>query len=87
MQIEIQLSDDQARKLAYIQQHTQQDIFDLIDQAIEAQYQNLQPKKTPFEAFQELGLVGCIEGRLDSSENYKTIVHQYLQEKHDQSCL
>lgn len=52
------------------------------NQAIDPCYQPLQPpEKTPLETFEELGLVGCIDGEPDLSTNYKPLIHRHLQEK------
>jgi hypothetical protein len=54
------------------------------NQAIDPYSQPLQPpEKTPLEIFEELGLVGCIDGEPDLSINYKPLIHQHLQEKYD----
>lgn len=88
MEITIQLTDDQARKLTYIQQQTNQDVADLVSQAIEQHYEQLQgSQKTPLDIFEELGLVGCIDGDPNLSASYETVINDYLNEKQKQGHL
>ncbi|BAU13037.1 hypothetical protein LEP3755_35730 [Leptolyngbya sp. NIES-3755] len=101
MEITAQLDEETIHQLQQIQQQTNQNQAEILKAAIAAYYDQVQDnqsiveqpqssqtqKKTPFEAFQELGLVGCIDGEPDSSQNYKAVIDQYLQEKHDQGCL
>lgn len=87
MEVRIQLTDEQARKLAYIQQQTNQNVTDLVLQAIDQQYEQLYgAQKTPLDIFEELGLVGCIDGDPNLSANYKTVI-SYLDEKQKQGYL
>lgn len=80
MQLEIELDNDSVEKLAYIQKQTNQDVNDVIKQAIEQYYNQiqttqvstLQNQKSALTIFNELGLVGCIQGDPDLSVNYKT---------------
>ncbi|MFO0053999.1 MAG: ribbon-helix-helix domain-containing protein, partial [Dolichospermum sp.] len=52
MQLEIQLDDDCVKKLAYIQQQTNQDFSEAIKQAIEKYYNQVQTNnKTPLAIF------------------------------------
>jgi hypothetical protein len=88
MEITTQLDNDHAEKLAYIQEHTHQNIAEILIQAIDLYYQQLQPiQKSPLEVLQEAGLVGCFEGSPDLSSHYKSTIHEYLDRKHspDQS--
>ena len=88
MDITIYLEDEQAQKLPYIQQRTSQDAAVLMRQAIDRQYEQLvAERQTPLEIFEDLGLVGCMEGEPDLSTNYKAVVSDYLDEKHQQGRL
>lgn len=89
MKVEIQLDGDRARKLAYIQEQTQQDLAELVGEAIDRQYEQLQaPKKSTFEIFRESGFIGCIKDAPPNlSSNYKTVIHEYLEEKYRQGRL
>jgi hypothetical protein len=43
-----------------------------------------EPKQSPFEIFQELGLVGCIkDADPHLSRNYKSLVHQEIEDRHN----
>ncbi|CCI28196.1 hypothetical protein MICAH_4910008 [Microcystis aeruginosa PCC 9809] len=46
MDITIHLSQEQREKLAYIQQHSDQDITTLLNQVIEQQYTKLHPRNS-----------------------------------------
>ena len=91
MQIEIQLDEERARKLAYIQQQTQQDTTEVLQQAIDQSYERLVPqtpqsaKKTPLEIFQDSGLIGSIEADPTVSANSKSILREIIQQKFDRS--
>jgi DNA polymerase III delta prime subunit len=88
MEVMIRLTDEQARKLAYIQQQTNQNVTDLVLQAIDQQYEQLHElQKNPLDIFEELGLVGCIDGDPNLSANYKTVISDYLDEKQKQGHL
>lgn len=83
MEIATQLDNDHAEKLAYIQAQTHQNVTEILKQAIDLYYQHLQPtQKSPLEVLQEAGLVGCFEGSPDLSSNYKSIIHEYLDQKY-----
>lgn len=40
------------------------------------------PNPDPFEGLEKAGLIGCIEGKGDSSTTYKETVMQYLEDKY-----
>jgi len=84
--------DEQARKLTYIQQQTNQDIAEILSAAVDWYYQKLQPAQqrsptaqaSPLDIFQALGLVGCIQNAdADLSTHYKSLVHQAIEAKVD----
>lgn len=83
MEIATQLDDNHAEKLTYIQQHTNQALSEILNQAIDLYYEQLNPTTTsPLEVLQEDGLVGCFEGDPDLSKNYKAKVYEYLDQKY-----
>ena len=96
MHIEIELNKNTAEKLKHIQQRTGEDIAQIISHALDLYYQQLQsqsqlelaetqpPKKSAFEVFQELGLIGYIkDGDPNLSTNYKALVHKEIEERHE----
>lgn len=93
MYIETELDNDSAEKLTRIQRRTNQDIAQIIGYALSLYDQQLQPsghsetqtpEKSPLEIFQEVGLVGYIkDGDPKLSTNYKTLVHQEIEERHE----
>ena len=86
MDITIHLSQEQREKLAYIQQHSDQDITTLLNQVIEQQYTKLHPRNSDaLKVLKESGLIGCGQGSPDLSTNYKTILKEEWSAKHDYS--
>ncbi|KPQ33300.1 MAG: hypothetical protein HLUCCA11_18885 [Phormidesmis priestleyi Ana] len=96
MYIETELDSDSTEKLKRIQQQTNQDVAQIIGHALTLYDQQLQPsshseetetqspKKSPLEILQEAGLVGYIkDGDPKLSTNYKTLVHQEIEERHE----
>lgn len=60
--INTQLSESAAVKLAHLQRMTNQNLEEIPQQAIDAHYQQFQTQsKTPLEILQDNGLVGCIQ--------------------------
>ena len=91
MQIEIQLDEERANKLAQIQQQTQQDAAELIDrmvsEAIDQYYQQIQPAETdPLARLKQSKFIGCFQGSPDLSANSKAYFHDIMQEKFPQQC-
>ena len=85
MQIEIQLDEERARKLAYIQQQTQQDMTEVLQQAIDQYYQQIQPPAAdPLAKLKESKFIGCFKGSPDLSTHSKTYFHNIMQEKFPQ---
>ena len=89
MQIEIQLDEDRANKLAHIQQQTQQDAAELLDrmvsEAIDQYYQQIQPPETdPLAKLKQSKFIGCFQGSPDLSINSKAYFHDIMQEKFPQ---
>jgi hypothetical protein len=84
MKITIHLTEEQGEKLAYIQQHTAQDITSLLDLAINQQYEKLRPSPAnPIAIWQESGFIGCGQGESDLSTNYKAILQESWSDKYD----
>ncbi|MGB3294134.1 MAG: hypothetical protein WBB01_14195 [Phormidesmis sp.] len=77
MHVATSLTDEQATKLTYIQQQTNQNVAEIVSQAIELYYEKIKPTenlksasedqghsssgKNLLKVFQESGLVGCIK--------------------------
>jgi len=93
MRIEIQLDEEQAEKLAQLQQQTQQNQDVVIKQAIETYYQQLQPVKEALQApeddrlakFKHSKFIGSFSGSPDLSTNAKAIFHSIMDEKYPRS--
>jgi hypothetical protein len=79
-QIDLETTD----KLTYIQQHTQQELPDILRAAINDYYQKLKhkKKKTPFELLEESGFIGCSSVESDLSINYKDVLATELEKKY-----
>ncbi len=89
MQIEIQLDEERASKLAQIQQQTQQDTAELIDrmvsEAIDRYYQQIQPPAAdPLAKLKQSKFIGCFQGPPDLSTNSKAYFHDIMQKKFPQ---
>lgn len=85
VQINTELSDRTADRLAYIQQNTEQDLTQILDAAIETYYQKLQQenKKSPFQLLEESGFIGCCSVESDLSSSYKSVLKAELEAKYD----
>jgi hypothetical protein len=83
MQIQTELDSDRTKKLTFIQQQTHQDTKEIIEAAIDIYYQNLQP--SAYDILMQNGFIGCGSGDPDLSTNYKTLLQQDLELKHDHS--
>ncbi|MFM6324999.1 MAG: hypothetical protein ACKPKE_13150 [Microcystis panniformis] len=84
MQISIQLDDEHAQKLAYIQQTTQENTLETIQQAIELRYQQLQEKThDPLAKLKQSSFIGSFEAEADFAENSENILHSLLSEVGD----
>lgn len=82
MDINTQLNENTAAKLAHLQQMTNQDLEEVLQQVIDLYYQQLQTlPKTPMEILQENGFIGCIQAEPDLSTNYKSIVQRVSVER------
>lgn len=84
MDINTQLNEATADKLAHLQQMTNQDLQELLQQAIDVYYHQFQSQsKTPMGILQDNGFIGCIQAESDLSVNYKLIVQNWVQEQND----
>jgi hypothetical protein len=84
MDINTYLNEDTAAKLAHLQQVTNQNVEDVIQQAINLYYKQFQTvSKTPLEILQDNGFIGCVQAEPGVSANYKQIVQKLVQERND----
>jgi len=84
-QINTQIDPATTDKLTYIQQQTNQNLSDILRDAIDSYYQKLkhQYKKTSFEILEESGFIGCCSVESDLSTNYKQVLANELEAKYD----
>jgi predicted metal-dependent hydrolase len=84
-QINTQINSATTDKLTYIQQQTNQDLSEILQDAIDAYYQKLkyQQQKTSFELLEESGFIGCCSVENDLSVNYKQVLANELEAKYD----
>ena len=84
MEITTQLDSRYTEKIALIQRQTQQDLSEIVGQAIDLYYQTLEiSTPTALELFQSAGLVGCID--TDPSVPYRSVIQEYLEQKQAQN--
>lgn len=84
MEITAQLDSRYTEKIALIQRQTQQDLSEIVGQAIDLYYQTLEiSTPTALELFQSAGLVGCID--TDPSVPYQSVIQEYLEQKQEQN--
>ncbi|MDZ8136142.1 MAG: CopG family transcriptional regulator [Nostoc sp. DedQUE04] len=83
---DIQLDEEYAQKLAYIQQEADQDTVEAIKSSIELRYQQLQQQKTdPLAKLKQSKFIGCFKGEADLAANSEAIVRSLMQENYDYS--
>jgi len=87
MHINLELNEEYESKLVYVQQKTnQQDVDAVIKAAIDAYYQQLEPRpKKAFQPFKDSGFIGCVQSEEDRSENYKSVVTSAIQKRFERS--
>ncbi|MBS0017470.1 MAG: hypothetical protein KFF72_14160 [Arthrospira sp. SH-MAG29] len=79
MEIATQLTDEQAHKLAFIQQKTQQNPDEILGAALDYYYQQLLTTSTNhLENFSKIGFVGCVDAEPDLAENCESILMQEI---------
>lgn len=84
MNINTNLNETAATKLAQLQQITNQPVEEILQSAIELYYQQFETRsRTPLEILQENGFIGSIQAAPDLSANYKSIVQKIVQERND----
>lgn len=75
MEITTQLTDEQAKKVAFIQDRTKQNAEEVLASALEYYYQYLlTASDTHLEKFSRVGFVGCIEAEPNLAEESESIL-------------
>ncbi|MDY6804877.1 MAG: hypothetical protein SXA11_13860 [Cyanobacteriota bacterium] len=75
MEIATKIDEEQAQKLAFIQEKTQQNLDDILRVALEDYYEKvLNNSSDRLEKFSQIGFVGCIEAEADLAENCEAIL-------------
>ncbi len=75
MEIATNIDEKQAQKLAFIQEKTQQNIDEIIRDALEDYYEKVfKDSRNHLEKFNQLGFIGCIEAEPDLAENCEAIL-------------
>ena len=70
MEIATKIDSEQAQKLAFIQEKTQQNLDEILRVALEDYYEKvLNNSSNHLEKFSKIGFVGCIEAEPDLAEN------------------
>jgi hypothetical protein len=79
MEIATQLTEEQAQKLAIIQEKTKQNLEQILASALEYYYQQvLSVSDNHLEKFSQLGFIGCIEAEPNLAENSESILMQEM---------
>ncbi|NEQ40254.1 MAG: hypothetical protein F6K40_30025 [Okeania sp. SIO3I5] len=74
MKIATKINELQTQKLAFIQAKTQQNIDEIIRDALENYYEKVfKYYRNHLEKFSQLGFIFCIEAELDLAENCEAI--------------
>lgn len=88
MELKIHIDAERAEKLAYLQQHGAPDPTTLLVQAIDQNYQRLKPaQKNAYQIFEELGLIGCMNGVENLPATDHPSIRERLQQKRQQGTL
>jgi predicted metal-dependent hydrolase len=84
-QINAKIDSATTDKLTYIQQKTNQDLSEILQNAIDSYYQKLkhQQHKKTFDILEESGFIGCCSLESDLSINYKQVLTDELVAKYD----
>lgn len=85
--IQARISENTDREILFLKEtlgiNQVTEIITLSIHALAQEYRQQKSKQTPFEALEELGLLGCIENADPSlSENYKSVFSKNLKAKH-----
>lgn len=83
--INARVGEKTAHQVDYLKEELNIDRTAVIVKALDLLYRSVEEQKakpSPFEAFDDLGLIGCFEGDADLSENYKTEIADSLNKKY-----
>ncbi|NER06242.1 MAG: hypothetical protein F6K17_28510 [Okeania sp. SIO3C4] len=81
MEIAPKIDEEQAQKLALIQEKTQQNIDEIFRYALEDYYEKvLKDSSNHLQKFSQLGFIGCIEAEPDLAENCEAILMKEMRE-------
>jgi hypothetical protein len=81
MEIIAQINEDQAKKINFIQEKTQQNLDEILKNALESYYEKIvNTPKNNLEKFREIGFIGCIEAEENLAANSELILHQEMGE-------
>lgn len=84
MEITAQVTAEEAHKIAFIQEKTQQDISEILKMAIDLYYERLQiPPKTPLQILEESGFIDSCAIETNLSTTYKSVLTDSLNQKYD----
>lgn len=83
MEIKTQLDEEHLNKLVFIRQQTNQDVAQVIQQAIDLYYQQLQASGgDPLAKFKRSKFIASFSGSPDLSTRSKDIFHSIMDEKY-----
>jgi len=74
----LSLTEENKRKLGYIQQKTNQDLQSAIASAIDAYFQQLQKQKDPLARLKQSPLIASFQGESGLSENSEEIFRDLI---------
>lgn len=81
MEIATNIDELQAQKLAFIQEKTQQNIDEIIRDALEDYYEKVfKDSRNHLEKFNQLSFIGCIEAEPDLAKNCEEILMKEMGE-------
>ncbi len=84
MEIKTKINQEQANKIALIQEKTKETPEQVLLSALELYYKNISEKqlldkaKNNLEKFNEIGLIGCIEAEFDLAERTESILNEEM---------
>ncbi|NEO51624.1 MAG: hypothetical protein F6K54_00025 [Okeania sp. SIO3B5] len=81
MEIAPKIDEEQAQKMAFIQEKTQQNIYKIVRYALEDYYEKvLKNSSKHLQKFSQLGFIGCIEAEPDLAKNCEAILMKEMRE-------
>ena len=86
MRINARLDEQSEQDLLFIKEKTGETVTQIIKELLTAKAEMLRAKHQPgskMQAFLQSDFVGCAEGPVDGSINYKQYISEYLDEKLD----